>query len=82
MASERLRVVEVLEATLGGTKKHVLDLCTGLDSKRFEIDAILSRRRDFSWDCTREVLQERGIGVVSIPMVRGPSPVREDERTR
>ncbi|MCE5217441.1 glycosyltransferase family 4 protein [bacterium] len=77
MASSRLRVVQVLEATVGGTRKHVLDLCRGLDRKCFELHAILSAERDPAPEETRQTLEDAGVAVTLLPMVRGLSPGRD-----
>lgn len=81
MANSRLRILEVLEATVGGTKKHLLDLCRGLDPARFEITAALSFARDPSPQETRAALEAAGVAVLDIPMQRGPSPTG-DRRAR
>ncbi len=41
----RLRVVEILEATEGGTRTHLRHLLEGLDLARFELFALVSTRR-------------------------------------
>lgn len=77
MASDRLRVVEVLEATVGGTKKHVMDLCLNLDSARFEVHALLSPLRDPDPEATRRALEQAGVRVVHVPLRRGLSPISD-----
>lgn len=77
MATERVRVVQVLEAVVGGTKKHVLDLCRSLDPDRFELHALLSPLRDPDPAATRALLEQAGVGVVHIPMRRGPAPMSD-----
>lgn len=77
MATSRLRVVQVLEATVGGTRKHVLDLCRGLDRERFELHAIVSAERDPAPEETRQTLEDVGVAVTILPMIRGLSPVRD-----
>lgn len=71
---ERLRVVQVLEAALGGSRKHVLDLCTRLDPARFELHAVVSPLRDPNPDETREVLEQAGVPAHCVPMRRQPDP--------
>jgi glycosyltransferase involved in cell wall biosynthesis len=82
VADRRLRILEVLEATVGGTKKHLLDLCRGLDPARFEITAALSFTRDPSPQQTRAILEEAGVAVLEIPMQRGPSPAGDRRALR
>jgi len=81
VASRRLRVLEVLEATVGGTKRHLLDLCRGLDDERFELTAAVSFARDPSPQETRAALEAAGVAVIEVPMQRGPSP-GADRRAR
>jgi len=73
VTDRRVRVVHVLEATVGGTKKHVLDLCTHLDPARFDCHAILSPLRDPCFDETRLVLQQAGVHSICVPMRRSLS---------
>ena len=77
MATERVRVVQVLEAVVGGTKKHVLDLCRNLDPERFELHALLSPLRDPEPAATRALLEQAGVRVLDIPMRRGPAPLSD-----
>ncbi len=76
MTERKVRVVEVLEALVGGTKKHVLDLCLGLDTDRFEVHALLSPLRDSDAEGTTRSLRSAGVRVTHIPMRRGIDPVR------
>jgi len=73
----RIRVVEVLEATVGGTRRHLLDLLDSLDRSRFEMTAVVSLKRDPGF--AREVarLRAEGIEVVTIPMLRRPAPIAD-----
>ena len=77
MATDRLRVVQVLEATVGGTKKHLLDLCTHLDPQRFELHALISPLRDPDPASTRRRLEDAGVYVTRIPMRRGLAPISD-----
>ncbi len=77
MASERLRVALVVEACLGGVKRHVLDLCRGLDAARFELTAILAPGRDPDPEDTRRALEGAGVRVLHVPMLRGLTPAAD-----
>jgi glycosyltransferase involved in cell wall biosynthesis len=74
---ERLRVVQVLEAVVGGTRKHVMDLCTRLDPARFELHALISPLRDPSPEVTCAALRAAGVRVVPVPMRRRPDPLSD-----
>lgn len=82
MATERVRVAQVLEAVVGGTKKHVLDLCRNLDPERFELCAVLSPLRDPDPGATRALLEEAGVEVFHVPMRRGPAPLADMQAVR
>jgi len=73
----RIHVVEVLEATAGGTRTHLLHLLGGLDPKRFRVSLIASRRRnpDFSRDIA--ALRAAGVRTIDIPMGRRIAPWRD-----
>lgn len=66
-----MRILHILEATQGGTRRHVLDLLPALVRLGFECDLVYSPeryppfRRDAAW------LRERGVNCFEIPMVRG-----------
>ena len=73
----RLRVVHIVEACLGGVRKHLLDLCQGLDAARFELTAILAPGRDPDPEATRALLQAAGVEVIQVPMRRGLAPASD-----
>ena len=82
MRTESIRVAHVLEATVGGTKRHLCDLALGLYPRRFRQrfqqrfrqHVFLSRERDpASADEMIARLQAGGIEVTVIPMTRGLS---------
>jgi len=75
--SERVRVTEVLEATVGGTARHVFDLCEGLSPGRFELQVIWSPLRDPYPEASYQRLQQAGAEVVPVAMRRGPSPLHD-----
>lgn len=41
----RLRILQILEATLGGTARHVLDLCSGLQADGHEVHLLYNSRK-------------------------------------
>ena len=76
-ASGRTTVAQVIEATTGGTRRHLLDLVTGLDPARFAVSVIGSPRRDPVFASDVEGLRLRGIGVTLVPMKREISPLSD-----
>jgi len=76
-AGRRIRVACVLEATEGGTRRHLLDLFDGLDPERFELTAVVSIRPDGGFAADAEGLRSRGIRVEIVPMRRRPAPLAD-----
>jgi len=75
--TEKTPVVEILEATTGGTRRHLGDLVTHLDPTRFDVTVICSTLRDDAFLEDIESFRACGIRVVTIPMVRPISPWRD-----
>lgn len=77
-----IRVLQVLEATIGGTKRHLLDLCTLLDPERFQVTVACPPVRSEPHGDTSFVpdLREAGIAVEFVPLVRRIHPL-EDVRS-
>ncbi len=70
--SRPIRVLEVMEATIGGTKRHLLALVRGLDRSQFQVEVAAPRVRFEAFDdvtFTDEV-REAGIKQHFIPMRR------------
>lgn len=72
-----VRVLEILEATEGGTRRHLVDLVTHLDPARFDISVACSTLRDASFADDLRLMESRGIAVHIIPMRRAISPFRD-----
>ncbi|MEO6908868.1 MAG: glycosyltransferase, partial [Abditibacteriaceae bacterium] len=66
-----MRVLHILEATAGGTRRHVLDLLPSLSRRGIECSLIYSplRNPDFEQDVV--FLRTHGINTYSVPMTRG-----------
>lgn len=72
-----LRVLQVLEATEGGTRRHLLDLCRHLDARRFTVSLACSARRDPAFLDDVQSLRRRGIAVHLVPMCRAIRPLHD-----
>lgn len=70
----RLKVLEVLEASVGGARKHVLQILHGLDRERFELHLACSAERDPATSEAIEALRGDGIRVEVVRMLRRPAP--------
>lgn len=75
--SERITVAEIIEATTGGTRRHLYDLVTHLDPRRFAVTVICSTLRDQTFLEDIEMFRARGVQVAVVPMVRRISPWRD-----
>ncbi len=73
----RLKVLEVLEATVGGAWKHVRQLLLGLDPARFELHLACSTERDPSVAAELDALRKQGVRVWPVRMVRRPAPLTD-----
>jgi len=76
-AGKRIKVVLVLEATEGGTRRHLLDLVEGLPAERFELVPAVSLRPGGEFQGDLERLRARGVRVEVIPMRRRPAPLAD-----
>lgn len=63
-----MRILHVLEATQGGTRRHILDLLPGLQRRGFECELIYSLRRYPPFEADAQELRANGIPCREIPM--------------
>ncbi len=75
--TDAIRVLLVLEATIGGTRRHLRDLALGLCEQGFVVHIAYSALRDPDFVRDIELFHSHGIGLTEIPMRRGPSPLRD-----
>jgi glycosyltransferase involved in cell wall biosynthesis len=73
-APRRRRLLLVTRAGTGGAARHVLDLVTLLDRRRWEIHAAVSPLEDARFP---EALAERGVEVTALPMEREARPIAD-----
>ncbi len=71
---KQIKVAHVIEATTGGTKKHILYLATRMSRKQFDVTLICSIRRDKRFRGEVQSLQSHGVNVEIIDMRREISP--------
>lgn len=77
MHDERIAVMQVLEATVGGTRRHVLDLCLGLPAGEFRQHLVCSIRRDPHFNLDIAQLRDAGVEVTVLPMSREIAPAAD-----
>lgn len=66
----RLRVCHVIEAAVGGARRHVLDVLEGLDREVFDLSMIYSARRDKAFRSDASRLEAAGIRTYEVRMER------------
>jgi len=74
---DRVRVLEVLEANVGGARKHVFQLLRGLDRGRFELHLACSMERDAGVAAELDALSAEGVRVFPVRMLRRPAPLAD-----
>lgn len=69
--AERIKVMHILEASIGGTRRHILTIADNLDTRLFDLYFVLSPTRDpdITNKDTKE-LNERGFHAYQVNMVR------------
>jgi glycosyltransferase involved in cell wall biosynthesis len=69
-----MRVLHVMESTIGGTRRHLVDLASGQKARGLDVHLAVSdlRQASFAQDLAR--LESEGCGVARIRMVREISP--------
>lgn len=72
-----VRVTHILEATVGGTARHLLDVGCGLAQAGFAVEALVSARPEEDFRDGVRRLREAGVSVAHVPMVREIHPVRD-----
>ncbi len=66
----KISLMHVLEATVGGTKRHLMDLCLNLPAEHFRQYVVCSVLREERFRQDLQKLQEAGIDVFILPMRR------------
>ena len=63
-----------MEATIGGTRRHLVDLAGGQNARGVEVHLAVATTRDPGFHQDLERLEREGVGVRRIPMVRSIRP--------
>ena len=74
MAQQRVRVLEILEATVGGTRTHLRHLLSRIDLERFDVTLAFSNERDPYFSADLKAFKHRGVTLIEVPMKREISP--------
>lgn len=73
----RIKIIYILEATGGGTRRHITQILLHLDLDKFEPILFCAVKRDRAFINDIELIRQRRIKVVIFPMNRAISPVSD-----
>jgi glycosyltransferase involved in cell wall biosynthesis len=75
--SKPLRVLQIMECTIGGTRRHIIDVSLGLNALGVDVHLVVAalRQADFREDLAQ--LAQAGVTVHELPMVRSISPATD-----
>lgn len=74
MGSYRFDILQIMECTIGGTRRHIRELSAGLSLRGHAVTAICSAERDLTFRGDLEEMRKAGVEVVELPMVRSIMP--------
>ena len=72
-----MRVLQVMESTIGGTRRHIVDVTRGLLREGVETHLVASAEREPAFREDLSALEAEGARVTTLPMVREVSPLTD-----
>jgi glycosyltransferase involved in cell wall biosynthesis len=72
-----MRVLHVMEATIGGTRRHLVDLARGEARAGLDVHVAAASLRVPDFERDLELLESEGIGVTRIPLRRAIAPATD-----
>jgi len=72
-----MRVLHVMEATIGGTRRHLVDLARGQQRAGLEVHVAAASLRVADFERDLAELERAGVGVTRIPMLRAVAPLAD-----
>lgn len=82
MGPRALRVLQVMECTIGGTRRHLTDVARGLLAEGVEVHLAVAAERQPDFRDTLQELESEGCTLHEIPMQRSISPTRDGRHLR
>jgi glycosyltransferase involved in cell wall biosynthesis len=73
----KIKILEILEATTGGTRKHLYNLLQYIDAGKFSVSLVYSDRRDAYFCNDIAYFAGRGVELFEVPMKREISPIED-----
>jgi len=74
---KKIKILHILEATIGGTRTHLNQLISHLDQNKFEIQVIVSTRRTPGFRRDIDMMKKIGVKVHVVDMVRKIKPLKD-----
>lgn len=74
---KKIKILHILEATIGGTRTHLNYLVRNLDQEKFEIAVIVSAKRTAAFCQDISAMKRLGIRVFEIDMIRQISLIQD-----
>ncbi len=71
------RVLQVLEATIGGTRRHLRELTLGMRQAGWQVDVAYALGRDSGFARDLQIFRRQGVGLHEVPMRRRPAPLED-----
>jgi glycosyltransferase involved in cell wall biosynthesis len=72
-----MRVLQVMECTIGGTRRHIVDVCAGLAQRGVDTHLVASALRQADFTDDLHALEACGVRVTRLPMVRELAPLQD-----
>lgn len=72
-----MHVLHVMEATIGGTRRHLVDVALAQIAMGLEVTVVVSTLRDPGFPEDLEKLERAGVRVERLPMVRSIHPLQD-----
>ncbi len=72
-----MKVLHVMESTIGGTRRHVRDVARGQKDLGLDVTLCVSTQRDPPFEQDLVELEARGVRVHRVPMVREIRPLKD-----
>ncbi len=72
-----MRVLHVMECTIGGTRRHLVDVALGQCALGHKVQVVVSTLRDETFLSDMERMRSEGVEVFVLNMVRGPAPLTD-----
>lgn len=76
-AMNKIKLLLILEATAGGTRRYITQVLSHLDLNRFEPVLFCAVKRDPAFLADIELIRKRGIKIVVFPMRREIAPISD-----